>query len=183
MFGTCREFSALRATNSGFQEIFALLSHRLLFPGTNVHQYCTIRMAEAVGLASGLLTLTVSAYKTSKSLYEAVSSFKSQRKTIKDIQADLNSLVTVLGKINEQIQSSQDVESLESLRQPVSCCDLTCNEMHKMLDACTTHAKDGRDSVRDWLSMRYHEKSFEDMKQRLASYKSTPSIAFELVMM
>ena len=48
-------------------------------------------MAEAVGLA-----LTVAAYKTSKSLHEAVSIFKSQRKPIKDIQADLKFLITVL---------------------------------------------------------------------------------------
>ena len=70
-------------------------------------------MAEAVGLASGLLALTVAAYKTSKSLYEAVSSFQSQ-----DIQADLKSLVIVFGKVEEQILSSQDIERLEPLRQP-----------------------------------------------------------------
>ena len=59
-------------------------------------------MAEVVGLASGLLALTIFAYDTSKSLYEAVSSFKSQRKTIKDVEDDLRSLVIVLGLIREQ---------------------------------------------------------------------------------
>ena len=140
-------------------------------------------MAEAVGLASGLLTLTVAAYKSSKSLYEVVSSFQSQRKSIKDIQTNLNSLVTVIGKIHEQIQSSQEVERLEALRQPLNCCVTTCQEMHEMLDACTKHGKDGRNSVRDWLNMRYRERGFEDMKQRLVSYKSTLSIAFESIIM
>lgn len=140
-------------------------------------------MAEAVGLASGLLTLIIFAYDTSKSLYEAVSSFKSQRKTIKDVLADLDSLVTVLEKIHEQAQRSQEVERLEPLREPLNCCTTTCHEMHEMLDACTTHSKEGRDSVRDWLNMRYHEKSFEDMKKRLASFKSTLSIAFESINM
>ena len=139
-------------------------------------------MAEAVGLASGLLALTVAAYKTSKSLYEAVSSFQSHRKTIKDIQADSKSLIPVLGKIHEQIQSSHDVERLEPLRQPLDCCKTACQEMHEMLDACTIRGTDDRNSVRDWLSMRYREKSFEDMKQRLLSYKSTLSIAFDLIM-
>ncbi|KAL2058793.1 hypothetical protein ABVK25_000084 [Lepraria finkii] len=139
-------------------------------------------MAEAVGLASGLLALTVAAYKTSKSLYEAVSSFQSHRKTIKDIQADSKSLITVLGKIHEQIQSPHDVERLEPLRQPLNCCKTACQEMHEMLDACTIHGTDDRNSVRDWLSMRYREKSFKDMKQRLLSYKSTLSIAFDLIM-
>ena len=58
-----------------------------------------------------------------------------------------------------------------------------CQEMHKMLDMCTIHGTDSRNSVRDWLSMRYHEKSFEDLKQRLLSYKSTLSVAFDSIVM
>ncbi|KAI4264863.1 MAG: hypothetical protein L6R42_000048, partial [Xanthoria sp. 1 TBL-2021] len=138
-------------------------------------------MAEAVGLASSLLTLTVAVYKTSKSLYEAVSSLQCQRKTIKDIQADLQSLVTVLEKVHEQIQSSHSIERLEPLRQPLNCYMTAYQEMHQMLDACYIHRTVGRNSVRDWLSMRYHEKSFEDIKQRLLSYKSTLSIAFDSI--
>ena len=60
-------------------------------------------MAEAVGLASGLLTLTIFAYDASKSLYNAVSSFKSQRKTIKNVLADLDSLVTVLKRLMNRL--------------------------------------------------------------------------------
>ncbi len=140
-------------------------------------------MAEAVGLASSLLTLIIFTYNTSKSLYEAVSSFKSQRKTIKDVLADIDSLVTVLKKIHEQAQCSEEVERLEPLQEPLNYCTTTCHEMHEMLNACTIHSKEARDSVRDWLNMRYHEKSFEDMKKRLASFKSTLSIAFELINM
>jgi hypothetical protein len=140
-------------------------------------------MAEAVGLTSALLSLTIFTYHTSKSLYEAVSSFKSQRKTIRDLQADLSSLVSVLESIHKQAQHSQEVERLEPLRQPLECCSTTCRELREMLDVCTEHSREGRDSVRDWLSMRYHEKSFEDMKRRLASYKSTLSITFESIYM
>ena len=56
-------------------------------------------MADVVGITSGLLALTVTAYKTSKALHEAISSFRSQRKTVRDIQADLKSLMTVLEAI------------------------------------------------------------------------------------
>jgi len=65
----------------------------------------------------------------------------------------------------------------------MQCCTTTCQEMREMLDECTKHAKDGWDSVRDWLNMQYRERSFQDMKQRLASYKSTPSIAFASINM
>lgn len=140
-------------------------------------------MAEAVGFASALLGLTVFTLNTSKSLYDAVSSFKSQRKTIKDLQNDISSLVTVLGSVQAQAQMSQEVERLEPLRTPLECCLTTCQDMRDMLDACTKHSETGRDSVRDWINMRYHEKSFDDMKQRLASYRSTLSITFESINM
>jgi hypothetical protein len=140
-------------------------------------------MAEAIGLASGLVTLIIFTYETSKSLYEVVSSFKSQRKTITDVLADLDSLVTVLTTIREQAQRSQAVERLEPLREPLNCCATTCQEMHEMLDVCAKNSKERRGSVRNWLEMQYHEKSFEDMKKRLASYKSTLTIAFESINM
>lgn len=56
-------------------------------------------MAEVVGLAAGLLALTTAAYQTSKAVQEAISSFRSQRKTIKDFQADSESLTAVLEQI------------------------------------------------------------------------------------
>lgn len=140
-------------------------------------------MAEAVGTASGVLALTVFAFKASKSLFEAVSSFTSQRRTIQDIQTDLGALVAVFDLIIQQAQGSGNESKLEPLREPVKCCTKSCQEMQEMLDACTKHAKDGRDSVRDWLHMRYHEKNLEDIKQQLASYKSTLSITFASINM
>lgn len=140
-------------------------------------------MAEAIGLASGILTLVIFTYDTSKSLYEAVSSFKSQRKTVRDILTDLDSLVTILASIRVQAQHSSEVARLEPLREPLKCCATICQEMHEMLDACTTHSNKDRDSVRDWLNMRYKEKTFGDVSKRLASYKSTLTIAFESINM
>jgi hypothetical protein len=105
----------------------------------------------------------------------------SRRQTVKDVQTDLGSLVTVLDLIREQAQASQDGDKFEPLRHPLQCCQATCQEMQEMLDVCTRHAKEGRDSLRDWLNMQYLEKSFADMKQRLASYKSTLSIAFAVI--
>ena len=55
--------------------------------------------------------------------------------------------------------------------------------MQEMLDACTNHAQDGRDSVRDWLNMRYRGGSFQDIKQSLVGYMATLSIAFASVNM
>ena len=140
-------------------------------------------MATGIGEASALLALIVFAYDTSKSLYEEVSSFKSQRKTIKDVLADLDSLNTVLETIRGQAQQLQKVEILEPLRGPLKCCTATCQEMRETLDICITHSKESRNSIRDWLNIRYKEKTFEDVKKRLTSYKSTLTIAFESINM
>ena len=106
-------------------------------------------MAGIIGEVSSILALTIFAFESSKSLYDAVSSFKSQRQTIREVQTDLGSLVTVLDLIRQQAQRSQDGAELEPLRQPLQCCQATCQEMQEMLDVCTRYAKDGRDSVRD----------------------------------
>ena len=136
-----------------------------------------------IGEAASILALTNFAFKSTKLLYEAVSSFKSQRQTIRDVQADLGSLVEVLDLIRQQAQGSQDGVEFEPLRHPLQCCQATCQEMQETLNECTKHTKDGRDRIRNWLNMQYREKSFADMKQRLASFKSTLSIAFASVNM
>lgn len=140
-------------------------------------------MAEAVGLASAILGLTIFAYDTSKSLYEAVSSFRTQRKTVKDLQDELNSLTTILGSIRTYAGGSEEAQRLEPLRKPLECCLTICQEMHETLEACTKHSAEGRNSVRDWLNMRYHGKSFEDIRKRLNIYKSTLSITFASINM
>lgn len=140
-------------------------------------------MAEVVGLASGLLTLTTAAYQTSKALHEAISSFRSQRKAIKDFETDLRSLVAVLDQIRGRVQVAHDDVRLEALRLPTYYCMQTCQEMREMIDACTTHTIDAQRSVQDWLKMQIRGKSYEEMKQRLSSYKSTLSIAFNLTIM
>ena len=140
-------------------------------------------MAEAVGLASGLLALIAATFKSSLFLYEEISSLKSQRQTIKDVLTDLDNLIKVLATIDHRAQQPTQVAKLEPVREPLECCESTCKEIHEMLAACTKHSKDSQASVRDWLKMRYREKSFDDMKKRLSSYKTTLIIAFQSINM
>lgn len=140
-------------------------------------------MAEVVGLTSGLLTVIAFAFNASRSVYETLSSFNSRRDAVRAIQADLGSLVAVLSSIRDQAQNSSNVEKFEPLRQPAYSCATICEELREMLDLCMAHSTDEHSSVRDWLKMQYHEKSFDDMKKRLASYKAILSIAFDCVIM
>ncbi|KAJ5908035.1 hypothetical protein N7495_000717 [Penicillium taxi] len=132
--------------------------------------------------ASAVLALALFAIDTSKSLYQAVIKIKSQKKEIKDLRSDLTSLVSVLESIQVQAKTTRDASRLESLRHPLNCCLQACQEMHDMLKACTAHSKEGQFSVRDWLSMQYKEKSFEEIKNRIASFKSILSISLASIL-
>ncbi|KAJ5088693.1 hypothetical protein N7456_012309 [Penicillium angulare] len=133
-------------------------------------------MAELVGTVSAVLSLAIFAFDTSKTLHDAVTSFKSQRKAIKDLQLDLESLNSILGSVQRLAEDTRDVQKLEPLRQPLNCCLKACQEMNNMLQSCQSHSKGEHDSIRDWLRMKYNEKSFDEMKQQIASYKATLNI-------
>lgn len=109
-----------------------------------------------VGEAASILTLAIFAFDTSKSLYEAVASFRSQRNAVQELQIDLGSLVSVLDLIRHQVQGSDDDRKFQPLRHPIQCCASTCKDMQEMLSACTRHSDDNHDSIRDWLKMKFH---------------------------
>lgn len=138
-------------------------------------------MAEVIGLASAILSLVVIAFDTSKSLYETISSYRSQQKAVKDVLADLKALLTVLGVIRDYVQDRPQGLSLNCLQTPVESCLSICKEMGDMLGKCSTHSQDGKNSIRDWLRMQYHGKTLDEMKKRLDSYKATLSIAFHTI--
>ncbi|OJJ43209.1 hypothetical protein ASPZODRAFT_169523 [Penicilliopsis zonata CBS 506.65] len=138
-------------------------------------------MAEALGTASAVLGLAILVYDSSHTLHDAISSFKSQRKTIKDLRSDLVSLDALLVTIKNHAERSEDPKRLEPLRQPLDCCLHACQEMHEKLKTSTRYSTNGHNSLRDWLQMQYQGKNFEQMKQRIASYKATLSISFSCI--
>jgi len=140
-----------------------------------------IKMADEIEASSSVVRLVAFAYNTSKSLYDAVAGFNSEQITVQGVQSDLSSLVTTLEQIREHIQRSEDDTIFEPLRQPVTYCTLTCQELQEMLDACTRQKRNSQDTIREWLDMRCRGKSFSDIRLRLASNRSALSIIFASV--
>lgn len=138
-------------------------------------------MAELIGVAASVIGIVTAALQFSKLSHEAVSSFQSGRRDIRDIQDDLSGLITVLEAIYAQQSANLNSDKLQPLKEPLTCCKNITQEIHNALEKCTKHSKDHRESVRTWLKFQYHGKSFEDAKQRLASYKATLSIALVTV--
>jgi hypothetical protein len=83
--------------------------------------------------------------------------------------------------MHKPAQRPHEVERLEPLRALLTRCATICDELCDILNEFTSHSKDNQINIRDWLKMRYRGKSFEDMKNRLASYKSTITIALQSI--
>lgn len=142
-------------------------------------------MTEVLGAFASVITIAAVAFELCTSSHNIISSFQSQRKDVKEIQSDLGALIAILELIQQRGRGSATCndDTLEPLRGPLQCCQAVVQEIHDMLKKCTQHSKDGRESVRTWLNLQYRGKGFTDAKQRLASYKSTLAIAFDLMRM
>lgn len=138
-------------------------------------------MAEVLGGVSSVLAIATAALQLSKSTYETISSFRSQRQDVTDIQVDLAALAVVLELVREQAENIPNSRYLGALRGPLSGCQTILQDIYDSLAKCTKHTKDHRESVRTWLKLRFREKSFTDAKERLSSYKATLCIAFDTI--
>ena len=123
------------------------------------------------------------ALQLGKASYDTISGFRSQRQDVVDIQSDLSVLAVVLVLIRTQAKGVPNDRRLEPLREPLSCCRHILQDIHETLAQCTKHAKSHRESIRTWLSLQYHDKSFIEAKQRMPNYKVTQCSAFDAMNM
>ena len=131
-------------------------------------------MAEPVGLASGLITLVGFTLQCSKSLYQAVGSFQSHQRTIRDLRDELQSLNGVLQSLLEVADSPNT--SLSSLKLPLLRCGKACKDFEDVIARCAGRSE-SRTSFRDWAKLRYMGDGVESFRHMLAGYKSTIAIA------
>ncbi|KAH8426376.1 uncharacterized protein LDX57_004114 [Aspergillus melleus] len=132
-------------------------------------------MAEAFGIASGLVGLAGFAFQTSKSLYQLVESFKSSKRAIRDLRDELQSLNDVLKTLKGTAAELED--ELDALKQPLLRCGRICQEFEEILKSCTSHSGVDRTSFRDWAKLRYMGGDINNLRTTLAGYKATISIA------
>ncbi|UZP43473.1 hypothetical protein NXS19_011285 [Fusarium pseudograminearum] len=133
-------------------------------------------MAEAIGLASGVLTLVTFAFKSSTVLFKTVRNFKAQDANARALKSELSDLTGVLQSLLETVTNYPDIK-FDSLELPLLRCGKTCEEYHKLITRCTKHSDGTRPSVRDWIGQQYLKGDIVDFKEMLAGYKSTINIA------
>ena len=132
-------------------------------------------MAEPISIASGLVALTTFALQSSKALYQAIESFKSNRKAIRDLKEEFEALGGVLQSLTETTRKVQI--HLDALKLPLHRCGTACRDFEAIVARCTAHSGGSRTSFRDWARLTYMGEDVTGFRNMLAGYKSTIIIA------
>ncbi|KAJ8098776.1 hypothetical protein POJ06DRAFT_269856 [Lipomyces tetrasporus] len=67
--------------------------------------------------------------------------------------------------------------SMEFLKQPLNRCRDACTDFNALITESTEHSTDEQVSIGDWLKLRYMVEDITGVKNMLAGYKATISIA------
>ncbi|KAL4924515.1 uncharacterized protein BDV17DRAFT_284681 [Aspergillus undulatus] len=133
-------------------------------------------MAEAIGAASGLLTLSTFALNAGVALYDTVKSFQSHPKHVRDLLDELQALTEVLGPLTDTVRATTDV-NLSALDFPLFRCGTACKEFEKEVRKCLPQSDSGRTSLRGWARLRYMGDDINGFRELISGYKLTISIA------
>ena len=132
-------------------------------------------MADPLSTASGLLALVVFAFQSSQVLYEAVASFQSNQRIVRELREELEALDGILGSLRETVNNTD--ADLTTLKLPLLRCGKACNDFEAVIVKCTAHSGGPRTSFRDWAKLKYMDGDIVGFKNMLAGYKSTIMIA------
>lgn len=155
-----------------------LIWHFSSFLVTRLALYVTVlcSMAEAVGLASGLLTLASFALQSSLTLYNTIQSFRSHLKRVQSLVEEVGALNDILSSLDETIRAVTDVD-LSLLDLPLLRCGRACRDFEQELIKCSSRSGGDRTSFRDWAKLRYMSDDIDGFTRLLAGYKSIINIA------
>jgi hypothetical protein len=133
-------------------------------------------MAEAIGVASGVLTLATFAFESSVTLYQLLRSFQSHPSRVRQLQEELEALSQVLKSLTETVNATPDL-NVSVLDLPLKRCGYACKEFEQELLNCTKRSGGDKKSFRDWAKLKYMGGDIQDFTQSLTGYKLTIVIA------
>ncbi|EHK27036.1 uncharacterized protein TRIVIDRAFT_211341 [Trichoderma virens Gv29-8] len=133
-------------------------------------------MAEAIGIASGLLALSQFAFQSSVSLYETINSYQSHQQRVRELAEEASALSGVLGSLVDTVKATTDID-LSSLEMPLRQCDKACQTFEQQIKKVSSRSTGARASVRDWARLRYMGEDMDGFRRLLASYKMTIMVA------
>lgn len=132
-------------------------------------------MAEALGLASSLVALAGFAFQASKSLYQVLESFKSTKRTVRELRHELEALNQVIEEL--QKVAADHEKDLSTLKLPLLRCGKTCEEFEDVIEKCAPRSDVQRTRIIEWARLQYMGGDISNLKATLSGYKATISIA------
>ncbi|KAK5069389.1 hypothetical protein LTR51_008639 [Lithohypha guttulata] len=132
-------------------------------------------MADPVSIVSGIVGLTAFAIQSSKALYDVIETVKNNSRSVRELKAELSSLVSVLDSLRDTLTLSET--GMSALQSPLLRCGRLCEEFAVLIGKCSSHSDSARFSLRDSIMSTYRSKDISELRSLLAAYKSTIAIA------
>lgn len=132
-------------------------------------------MAEAIGLASALITLVTFSIQSSSALHQTIKDFNSHKRIVRELKEELEELRGILSSLHQAVLDSK--ADFTALKTPLLRCGNACNEFEMVIRKATENSHGPRTSIRDWAKLRYMGGDITSFKNALASYKATITIA------
>ncbi|PGH21291.1 hypothetical protein AJ80_03341 [Polytolypa hystricis UAMH7299] len=129
---------------------------------------------DGISISASVVTLAALAFQASKSLYQAVESFKSSKRTIRELRLELGGLLQALDALKEAATDNE--AELAALKLPLARCSKICKEFEVVINRCVSRSGGDRTSFRDWAKLQYAGGDIENLRIILGGYKSTISI-------
>lgn len=131
-------------------------------------------MAEAIGLASSQAALAGFALQASKSLHQVLESFKSTKRTVRELRHELDAL-------NQVIYVAVDHEKdLSTLKLPLLRCGKTCEEYEDVIESVLLVQMSNEHESLNGLGCSIWEATFLISKQLYLAAKQ-PSVSLSAV--
>jgi hypothetical protein len=115
------------------------------------------------------------ALQSSKSLYQAIKSFQSNRRAIRKLIKKLEALDVVLQSLHQKAANGN--ANLTGLELPLVRYGKVCRDFETVITKCTTHSGGSKTTFRDCEKLNYIGNDIIGFKNILTGYKSIISIA------
>ena len=132
-------------------------------------------MAEAIGIASGMIALSAFAFESTTKLCQLLSDFQYHGRNVQQLKDELSALIAVLANLQEIV--SINLVDLAFLTLPLLHCGKACEGFAFVIAKCSSRTKDSRTSFRDRFQLRWMGKDVAGFATLLAGYKATITIA------
>ena len=143
-------------------------------------------MAEAVGLASAIVSLVSTAYSSCQKLYNTFDGLRNAPKHIATISNDLEDFYLVLGTIQELLNDEEFSASVVQYAQSENLCGVLSHcltifeDLNVIISEYQGHSKDLKTGSWQRLKWTFKRSKVDDLRNNLMGCKATLNMAISV---